>query len=134
MFTLMLLGPGLAVRIGLRNRVSPGTRDAVFGAAVLTALAHAGYVSAPMQLLQLYFMLCAACAAEEITLVESLCVMPCACVFRWPPCMPKAAWKESLCHASGMMYTYDSSCMVSMHSVIPSACPGTEWCCAGDVW
>lgn len=34
-----------AVRIGLRNRVSPGRRDAVFGAAVLTALAHAGYVS-----------------------------------------------------------------------------------------
>ncbi|CAL5224287.1 g6953 [Coccomyxa viridis] len=32
------------IRIGLRNRVSPGTRDAVFGAAVLTALAHAGYV------------------------------------------------------------------------------------------
>ena len=38
---------GRAVRIGLRNRVSPGTRDAVFGAAVLTALAHAGYVSIP---------------------------------------------------------------------------------------
>lgn len=44
-FLLMLLGGELAVRIGLRNRVSPGTRDVVFGAAVLTALAHAGYVS-----------------------------------------------------------------------------------------
>ena len=41
----MLLRSDHAVRIGLRNRVSAGTRDAVFGAAVLTALAHAGYVS-----------------------------------------------------------------------------------------
>lgn len=33
-----------AVRIGLKGRVSPGVRDMVFGGAVLTALAHAGYV------------------------------------------------------------------------------------------
>jgi hypothetical protein len=35
---------GRAVRIGLKGRVSPGTRDLIFGGAVLTALAHAGYV------------------------------------------------------------------------------------------
>ena len=39
-----------AVRIGLKNRVAPATRDKIFGAAVLTALAHAGYVS-PLYLL-----------------------------------------------------------------------------------
>lgn len=33
-----------AVRIALNKRVSPGTRDLVFGGALLTALAHAGYV------------------------------------------------------------------------------------------
>ncbi|BDA46809.1 hypothetical protein COCOBI_09-2620 [Coccomyxa sp. Obi] len=32
------------IRIGLKNRVAPATRDKIFGAAVLTALAHAGYV------------------------------------------------------------------------------------------
>jgi hypothetical protein len=37
---------GRAVRIGLKGRVSPGTRDLIFGGAVLTALAHAGYVRA----------------------------------------------------------------------------------------
>ena len=34
----------VTVRIGLKGRVSPGARDAIFGGAVLTALAHAGYV------------------------------------------------------------------------------------------
>ena len=33
-----------AVRLGLNKRVSPQTRDIVFGGAVLLALAHAGYV------------------------------------------------------------------------------------------
>ncbi|CAL8471427.1 g10969 [Coccomyxa elongata] len=32
------------IRIGLKKRVAPATRDKIFGAAVLTALAHAGYV------------------------------------------------------------------------------------------
>lgn len=34
----------IAVRIGLRGRVSPPVRDAVFGSAVLVALFHAGYI------------------------------------------------------------------------------------------
>ena len=33
-----------AVRLGLSKRVSAGTRDKVFAAAVLTALLHAGYI------------------------------------------------------------------------------------------
>lgn len=41
---MLLLACNTAVRIGLRNRVAPATRDKIFGAAVLTALAHAGYV------------------------------------------------------------------------------------------
>ena len=42
--TMSSLRPAAAVRIGLKGRVSPGVRDLVFGGAVLTALAHAGYV------------------------------------------------------------------------------------------
>lgn len=41
---MLLLACNMAVRIGLKNRVAPATRDKIFGAAVLTALAHAGYV------------------------------------------------------------------------------------------
>lgn len=39
-----LLPPSLPVRIGLRGRVAPATRDRLFFGAVLVALGHAGYV------------------------------------------------------------------------------------------
>lgn len=41
----LVYGPALPLlRLGLRNRVSPMVRDAVFGSAVLLALCHAGYI------------------------------------------------------------------------------------------
>ena len=41
---LFLLPPSRPVRIGLRGRVAPATRDRLFFGAVLVALGHAGYV------------------------------------------------------------------------------------------
>jgi acyl-CoA hydrolase len=41
----LVYAPALPLlRIFLNKRVPPGTRDIIFGGAVLTALAHAGYV------------------------------------------------------------------------------------------
>ena len=40
----LTISDNIAVRIGLNGRVAPKTRDGIFIGAVLTALAHAGYV------------------------------------------------------------------------------------------
>ena len=40
----VIVRPCCAVRLGLNKRVTPQTRDIIFGGAVLMALAHAGYV------------------------------------------------------------------------------------------